>query len=221
MADANFITYCDDFLGHRVYSATAGSNVGHNWLVVDTSSSGTPTYAPVADSGCGEVALTLESTNEVQNLCLAHGDKLTLPAAKLKRYKARVKVSGTLNAAESVAFGVCSARNDAIDSLAVHASFRVIGASTTVLLETDDATTDKDDVSSGVALSSTYKTFEIDFSNLANVRFFIDGQPVATGTVFDMSAVSGNVQPYVQIQKTAATSTGSVTVDYIEVEARR
>jgi len=221
MADANFIKYCDDFLGHRVYSATAGSNVGHAWLVVDTSSGGTPTYAPVADSGCGEVALTLDNTNEVQNVCLAHGDKLTIPAAKLKRYKARVKLSGTLNAAEMIAFGVCSARNDTIDSLAVHASFRVIGASTTVLLETDDATTDKDDVSSGVALSSTYKTFEIDFSDMANVRFTIDGQPVGRSTTFDMSAASGNVQPYFQIQKSAATSTGSITADYVDIEARR
>lgn len=221
MADSNFIEYCDDFLGHRVYSATAGSNVGHNWIIADTSSAGTPTYTPVADSGVGEVALTLDNTNEIQNVCLYHGDKITISAAKLKRYKARVKTSGTLNAAEMVAFGICSARNDTIDSLTIHASFRVLGASTTVYLETDDNTTDKDDISSGTTLSSTYKTFEIDFSNLANVRFFIDGQPVGTATTFDMSAVSGNVQPYVQIQKTAATSTGSVTVDFVEIEARR
>ena len=221
MADANFIKYCDDFLGHRVYSATAGSNVGHDWLIADTSSAGTPTYAPVADSGCGEVALTLVNTNEEENVCLHHGDKRCFPAAKMKRFKARVKTSGTLNAAEMVSFGMCSARADDPDALATHASFRVIGDSTTVVLETDDGTTDKDDISSGVALSSTYKVFEIDFSNLKDVKFFIDGQPVGTSTTFDISASTANLQPYVQIQKTAATSTGSVTVDFVEVEARR
>lgn len=221
MSEANYIKYCDDFLGHRVYSATAGSNVGHNWLVVDTSSSGTPTYAPVSDSGCGEVALTLESTNEVQNVCLAQGNRLCFPVNKLKRFKARVKLSGTLNAAESVAFGMASDRADAIDSITVAALFRVIGASTTVYLETDDNTTNNDDVSSGFTLSDTYKVFEIDFSNPKDVKFFVDGQPYVGSTTFDMSASTANVQPFFQIQKTAATSTGSMTIDYVEVEARR
>ena len=118
----------------------------------------------------------------------------------------------------SLAFGVASARNDAIDSLTNLALFRVIAADSTtaVVVETDDGTTDNDDVATGKTLINAYKRFVISFAlGLSDVRFFIDGQPVATGTTFSMAAAAANnVQPYVQIQKTATTNADSVTVAF-------
>jgi hypothetical protein len=53
------------------------------------------------------------------------------------------------------------------------------------------------------------------------VKFYVDGIRVAAGTTFDMSAATGSLQPYVQIQKTADTNIDFVHVDYVSVEAKR
>lgn len=202
----------DDFRGHRVYSPTAGSNVGHNYLIADTSSSGSPTYAPAAGGG---VAVDLESTSEVQNVCLYQGDILSFDITKVREFGCTVKMNqATLDAASMFAIGLASARNDAIDSIALAAIFRLIGADQTVYLETDDGTTNNDDVDSGKTLSNSSVDLLISFATgLSDVRFFIDGQPVATSTVFDMSAATGNVQLFAQIQKTADTNTDGFTLE--------
>jgi hypothetical protein len=62
----------------------------------------------------------------------------------------------------------------------------------------------------------------IDFTGgKSNVKFYVDGIRVAAGTTFDMSAATGSLQPYVQIQKTADTNIDFVHVDYVSVEAKR
>ncbi len=169
----------------------------------------------------GELTIAFDSANEIQNVCVFKSDVLNFDIDLLQSIEFRVKVGGTLNAATSLAFGLCTARNDAIDSLASHASFRLIG-SNAILCETDDSVNDKDDVATGVSLSTTYKRFFIDFTGgKSNVKFLVDGQRVATSTVFDMSNFSTGLQPYIQLQKTASTNTDSVIVDYIEITSKR
>lgn len=212
----------DEMVGHRVYSATAGSNVGHNWKITDTSAAGTPTYVPATnDRG---LAITFDNTNEVQNVCANFGDVLSFDIDDIIEARFRVKMAqAAVNAATSLAFGLQSARNDAIDSIATHASFRVIGADSTtlVVVESDDGTVDKDDVATGLTLINAYKDFTISFANGKNdVRFFIDGQPVAMATTFDMSNYTGNLQLYCQLQKTASTNTDGVVFGPPEVTFR-
>ena len=127
----------------------------------------------------------------------------------------------SLDTATSLAFGLCSARNDAIDSLAAHASFRLIG-SNSLVVETDDSVNDNDDVATGATLVDTYKRFVIDFTGgKSNVKFYVDGVRVAASTTFDMSNYSAGLQPYVQLQKTADTNTDSVVIDYIKIVSKR
>lgn len=216
----NMIVWEDNFIGHRVYSATAGSNVGHNWLIVDTSSSGTPTYAPVvARRG---VTLTLEATEEVQNVCMAHGNKLGFDIDDLVEVEWQVKMGqALLDSATSLAFGMTGDRHDAIDSIAYAALFRLIGASAAVLVETDDGVRDNDDVATGKTLATTMKRFVISFATgKSDVRFFVDGQPVATSTTFDMSAYTGAMQPLLQIQKSSDTAADAVTVEKVKITCR-
>ena len=212
----------DWFVGHRVYSATAGSNIGHNWKITDTSLAGTPTYAPVA--GGRGLKVDFDNTNEVQNVCVNWADLLALDIDDLAEVRFRVKMNqAALNAASQFAFGLQSARNDAIDSIAAHASFRVIGGDSTtlVVVESDDGVTDKDDVAAGLTLINAAKDFVISFTNgKSDVRFFIDGQPVAMGTTFDMSQYSSGLQPFFQLQKTASTNTDGFTVEGVEVTFR-
>lgn len=227
MAASDFYSFRDQFQGHRIYSATAASNVGHNWLVVDTSAAGTPTYAPVdaaTDDSNGAIAIDMDTQAEAQNVCLAQANLLQFDIDKITEFYCRVKMNqAALDATTMVAFGLCGDRNDTIDSLAAHASFRVIGAddTTAVVVETDDGTTDNDDVATGTTLINAYKEFRINFATGTNdVRFLVDGQPVATGTTFDMSAITTNLQPYFQIQKTSDANADGITIAEVGIVGR-
>jgi hypothetical protein len=217
----DFIEFVEDFLGPQTLTASpAGSDL---WDIADTSSAGTPTY--VVGGTNGEATITLASTSEVENVCLYQSDVLNYDIDKLIDIEFRIKMGqAALDAASQVAFGLCSARNDAIDSLAAHASFRVIGADSTTALvvETDDAVTDNDDVATGATLINAYKRCVISFAaGTSDVRFYVDGARVAASTTFDMSSYTSGLQPYVQIQKTADTNTDAVVVDYIKIRCRR
>jgi hypothetical protein len=174
--------------------------------------------------------LDFSATAEVQNLCLSNKDILQFDIDKIQGAEFRVKMNqAALDATTQVAFGLTGDRNDAIDSIAQAALFRVIGADSTtaVVVETDDGTTDNDDKATGQTLINAYKTFKIDFSNgTSDVRFFMDNgngslQRVASGTTFDMSGYAGSLQPFVQIQKTSDSNTDGLTIDYVKAWGKR
>lgn len=217
----DFVEFCEDFLGPQTLTASpAGSDV---WDIADTSSTGTPTYTVGGING--EATLAFDNTGEIQNVCLFQSDVLNYDIDKLIDIEFRIKMGqAAADSATSLAFGLCSARNDAIDSLAAHASFRVIGASSTTALyvESDDGTNDNDDISTGTTLINAYKRCVISFAKgTSDVRFYVDGAAVATATTFDMSNYTSGLQPYVQLQKTADTNTDSVVIDYIKIRCRR
>lgn len=211
------VLFEDMFVGHRSYSATATSNAGHGW---DVAATGSGTVAGV-DGGRG-VSIDNESTGEVQNTCLYWGDILGIDIDDIIEASFWVKMNqATLDATSMFAIGLTGDRNDAIDSIAQAAIFRLIGASAAVLVETDDGTNNNDDVATGATLGTTTKRLTISFATgKSDVRFFIDGQPVATGTTFDMSAYSGALQPLAQLQKTSDTNTDGVTIERVRITAR-
>lgn len=217
----DFVEFVEDFLGPQ--TLTASPTGSDRWDIADTSSAGTPTYTVGGTNG--EATLAFDAQSEVQNVCLFQSDVLNWDIDKLQRVEFRVKMGqAAVDSATSLAFGMCSARNDAIDSLAAHASFRVIGSASTtaVVVETDDAVTDNDDVATGTTLINAYKRFVIDFTGgTSDVKFYIDGVRVAASTTFDMSGYTSGLQPYVQLQKTADTNTDSVVIDYIKICSKR
>lgn len=216
----DFQEWSDDFNG-TVATFPTSADPATPWLVDDTSSSGTPTYT----TGTSEATLTLESTSEIQNVCLHFGDSLDFDIDLIQRVEFRVKMGqAALDATSQVAFGLAAARNDAIDSITAAALFRVIGADSTtaVVVETDDTSTNNDDVATGKTLINAYKRFVIDFTGgTSDVKFYIDGERVASTTTFDMSSYTAGLQPIVQIQKTADTNTDAVVVDYVSVTCKR
>ena len=215
----DFMNYADDFIGPSVAFPTS-ADPATPWLVVDTSSAG----APTAVRATSNAVLTLAATSEVENLCLAHGDSLAFDIDNIHSIELRVRIGAAFTTGSELVFGLGSARNDTTDSVAANAWFKMVGASSTTLVycESDDGTRDNDDISSGTTLGTTFKKFVIDFTGgKSNVRFFIDGVRVATGTTFDMSAYSSGLQPIVQLQKAANTNVDAVIVDYVEITCKR
>ena len=102
------------------------------------------------------------------------------------------------------------------------AAFHLDGADLTVFAHSDDGTIDTAAVTTGVDLvDDTYANFKIDFSDLSDVKFFINGVAVATGTTFDISDASGPFSPIFFVAKTANDTTADMRLDRVRVQAER
>jgi hypothetical protein len=219
------VHFFDDFTGQIL-------DITNTWTVADTSSAGAPTYQVVDDANCGVVQLTLASTTEAENVCLYKNDNqnFLVSSAPIMTCRLQIPVIGT--ATDDYAWGLWSARNDAIDSVATHMSMRLIGASLKLYIESDDGTTDKDDKDTGVTLTAaTYYEFKFDTTDQTNLKFFyragINGAWVqlvdtaATPATFTWAASTAKVQPTFQVQKTSASTTPSMLIDYVDVVSSR
>ncbi|TWT49026.1 hypothetical protein KOR42_39420 [Thalassoglobus neptunius] len=203
---------------------TSGNGVD-GLIIADTSSAGSPSYNFVPGENAGAVNMAFDSQAEIQNLCLHMGDNLQFDIDTITEAYFRLKMNqAALDATTQLAFGLTSARNNAIDSITEAALFRVIGAddTTALVLETDDGATDNNDVATGKSLINEYLDFLISFgTGKRDVRFFIDGQPVAIGQTFSMANYAGGLQPFVQLQKTADANVDGVTITNMYVRGRR
>lgn len=215
-----------DFRG-ELAMALSGSGVGGPFVKADTSAAGSPTIGGLAGGG---LRLALASNAEVENLCVYMGDILPFDIDEIIGVEIIAKLPQTLDPATQIAFGLCSARNDAIDSLAEAACFRCIG-NNTVVVETDDGTNDNNDVGTGQTLADSWKRFAMDFASgistmtpptlsagrASNIGFYGSNdhgskRRVASGTRFDMSNYSGGLQLFFQIQKTSDTNTDAFDI---------
>jgi len=216
----DFQTFYDDFNG-AVATLPTSADPATPWLVDDTSVTGTPTYT----KGTSALTMTLNNDNAVVNICSHFNDALDFDIDDIQSVEMRVKIgAATFTSGSILVFGLGSARADTADDVAANCWFRMEGANSTTLVycESDDGTTDKNDISTGKTLGTTYKRFYIDFSGgKSNVKFYIDGERVCASTTFDMSAYSSGLQPIIQLSKAANTNADSVVVDYIEIVSHR
>jgi hypothetical protein len=215
-----------DFRGELALAA-AGSGAGNPFVKADTSAAGAPTVGGLAGGG---IRLQLAATSEVENLCVYMGDVLPFDIDEIISVEIVAKTVAALDATSQLAFGLASARNDAIDSITEAALFRCIGSSA-VVVETDDGTNNNDDVATGMTLTDSWKRFGIDFASRghlqgppslslgrkSNIEFYASNdngsqRRVASGTRFDMTNYAGGLQLFFQLQKTADTNT-----DYLDI----
>ena len=211
-----------DFRGELGF-ADAGSGVGQSFVKALTGS------ASVSGLDGGGVRLAHDATNEVQNACLYMGDVLPFKISEIISISIIAKCSA-LNAASQIAFGLCSARNNDIDTIAEAAVFRQIGEGNLVV-ETDDGVNNVDDIATGLKLADEWRRFEINFAERistmeppsvskgrgSNISFYGANdhgslRRVASGQRFDMSNYSGSLQLFAQIQKTADVNTDSLDI---------
>lgn len=214
------ITKVDNFDRAQSYTTTPAGEMG--WTIADTSSAGTPTYANVTDDG-GAVNLTLDNTSEAQNVCLYQNDILPYDLAHIQWVEFIVKAPVAFVSADQVVFGIGSARNDTIGSITNKFLFKLIAATslTAVTIDTKDGTTAVTGTATGQTLTSTYKRFLIDFTNgLADIRAFIDGSRVASGTTFNLSAITAgqNVQLMAQLQKTSSANVPQLQISRVAIQ---
>ena len=109
---------------------------------------------------------------------------------------------------------------DEIDVFAAFGFYTTVGAGLVAQIRTDDNSVNIGVVTTGVtSVVGTYQVFRIDFTDVTDVKFFIDGVGVATSTTFVMSnGTNVMFQPYVATQKVGANAgLGTVAVDYVRM----
>lgn len=214
--------YREDFLGVKAYDAVSAKD---GYKAVITASSGSPTIASITPAANGAIALTCDDTSEAQLLVLTQNDVLNLSASKIQ--KARFIVSeATLSTNGVVMFGLTGNHNSTYTSVSPQVAFIAAGG-LTVKVRTNDGTHDSTAITTTAALSTSFQTFEIDFTNgLSDVRFYVlnaSGQRtrLAPTTTFDASAITGSLQVYLRCHKASSTETPILNVDLVEVEYKR
>lgn len=192
-----------------------------------------PTCASVSG---GPMELALTSASQAQIVTLYMGDILPFDIDDLIRVSFLAKASAALDASVSAVLGLASAQADDPDAVAANAWFKLAG-SNAVVLESDDAVTNTDDIAAGDTLADTYKRLVIDFAEgihsqsppasslggKSNVLFSLANannslRRVGVNQRFDMSGYAGNLQLFAQIQKASGTATGSLSILEAEVE---
>lgn len=210
--------FYDDFLGKLdVTTFWTARDIGAETETKDAS--GLP---------CGWVALTLNVANEAETAGLDCNDVLDWNIDYGLQFECKAMALVLPTQISELWWGVAGANaNTSIAAgnggPAIHAFF-VMDGSGAVVIYTDDAVTDLGPIATGVTLTAGVGAcFRIDFSDPASVKFFINGNRVAAGTVFDMS--NGNdvlVQPMLKANKAGVdTGLGTLLVDYVRIWQER
>ncbi|MFQ5489438.1 MAG: hypothetical protein ACE5GE_01845 [Phycisphaerae bacterium] len=201
----------EDFLGAEV-NTTDGP-----WKKIEV---GAATGSAVTDAHAGEYALTLTAASGAEDAVLYQGDRKTFDIDSELIFECRAKVV-TPGTGTTVVFGLAGDHNLDKDTVAQNVWFRLQGGMD-LLVESDDGTTDIDDIDTTVNLvSGAYGIFRIDLTDPADVRFYMNGQRLASTTTFDMSAFTGRLQPYFSLDKASGTGAATLTLDWVRVTATR
>jgi hypothetical protein len=185
--------------------------------------------APVADQPGGVIGLLIDNDNNAEDAVLYWGDQRGIDLyqhANIEFGLAMhvIPTGGAPATGVTTVFGLAHDHNLDKDTVGTHAWFRLQGAAS-LLCETDDTTNDNNDVDTGIDLvADAYHVFRIDCYDMANVKFFVDGVRVCSGTTFDMSNCTADeaiMQPYISLDKAANTEVGEMYLDYMKVWSSR
>ncbi len=221
------VVYIDDFLhgagGLATIPATSSEKNGFPWIKLIVGAA-PPTVAVTADGANGIMQLATTSASQAQDATLSWGDQKAINLKAGLQIEMRVKFSVLPTTGVVAVFGVNGDHNLDKDASTEHAWFRA-QASAAILAESDDTTNNNDDKSTGVTVLTTdWKIYRIDFTTLADVRFFIEGDSVATATTFDMSNLTDAeavMQPYFSLDKASGSGVGTMQVDYFKAWWKR
>jgi len=216
------VWFKEDFLGEGGLEL---GNTVDRWENVDA---GNATEALLADTETGVYQLALTNTGENQDAVLYWADQTPIDVLNDVQFECRVGFSvlptGAVSDAVAV-WGMCGDHNLDKDTIVESAWFR-LQATGDLLIETDDGATNTDDTDcSELLVAGEYHIYRIDFSDLSDVKFYLDGERVGSGTTHDLSGLSvasGLMQPYFSLDKTtASTAVGTMEIDYVTIWGAR
>lgn len=202
------VVFHDGFMGNAISSTT--------WTILDVAGGG---VAYTSGVGGGICTIDLSSASEAQDSGVSMNDIRQFDLNANLVFEIRLKVSVLPTAGTKVVFGMAGNHNLDKDSITESAWFALDGGAS-LELETDDTSSGNDGKSSGITVTTgAFIVCKIDFSDLSNVRFFVNGAKVGTFT-FDMSALStaeAMMQPYIMLDKASGSSVGTLQVSDVTI----
>lgn len=209
------VFFQDDFVGVDAVFTTETGSVGI-WDTVEVNLN--TAIGASADAAGGAVDLIIDADSNAEDAVLYMANQRNFDAGSNLNFEAKVNFSTLPTTGVTAVLGVANDHNLDKDSVAAHAWFR-LNASGAVVVETDDTTNDNDDVSTGVTVvAGETNVFRIDLSDLSDVKFFINGARVASGTTFDMSNLSAGeelMQPYFSLDKASGIGVGTMSINKV------
>ena len=208
----------EDFLGEGGLEL---GNTVDRWEVVDV---GDATEAMVADTATGVFRLHIHATSEAEDAVLYWGDQTTIDVLNDVQFECKATVTTLPTTGVTAVWGMAGDHNLDKDTVGESAWFR-LDASGALDVESDDGTTNTDDTTTGLTLvAGTAYIFRIDFSDLSDVKFYVDGVRYAAATAHDISALTtttGLMQPYFSLDKASGVGVGDLDIDYVAIWGRR
>lgn len=227
----------DDFRFNGIVAPPVAASVLEGpWASKITKTAGSPTCSSAAGGG---MALTLDATAEIQNVCLYMGDVLSYPIAQIVQVEFWASLTASLNAAITASFGLASARNDTPTSISDYCLFQCVGNNNLVISSTDGTNTQSAVATGQTVAASPWQKFVMEFKTgintvsgglstggKSNIWLSAEGNAqgvlrrVASGTLFSMAADTGNLQLFAQIQKTAVAAGATLTIQRAKIRYR-
>ena len=207
----------------------AGDTLPDIWGVDAETVNSTEDY--VTDSASGVYSLINSADTEAQSTQLFSSDNLWIDLMEAPIIEWRVKfdltgVNMLGSADQRFVIGVCSEHTnaeDALDSTTVNAWFRLEGASANIYVEADDNTTNTDDQDSSFdVVEAVWMSFVIDFTDLSDVKFYVNGVE-QTGAAVSMAGIVAStlVQPIACLQRDGGAEEEKVYIDSFKVTSGR
>ncbi len=219
--------FYDDFTG--LVGQVLNADVAQTWGVIDVSAAGltTPIILPgtAANAATGVVHLMMAvGSNEAQDSGIYWADQTPISLYNDVQIEFRLALHDAIGAATQAMWGVEGAHNADGDTVDESAWFRVQGDQV-LTVETDDTTNDEDTVATGITLvADEFHIFRIDFANMADVKFYVDGVRVGQATTLDMtnlSAIEAMIQPIIKLDHGAVAQAGSIYLDSVRIWGTR
>ena len=214
------VRFFDDFFGSDLLKAESGSQ--GIWTVAEVALNTAIEVIDAQDNGVVQLEIDVDSNAE--DACLYFGDVRGFPVDQNLIFEARIQLSVLPTTGVAVAIGMAGDRNVDLDTITESAWFR-LQAGADLLLETDDTTNNNDDQDTTFDIVvSTWYVLKIDFSDLTDVKFYVDGVEYLASTTFDMSnltSAEAQMQPYFCLDKASGTGVGTLLIDYVDIRCDR
>lgn len=216
----------EDGFNHALTLTNGSTEGGTGWTFFENGGANGTTSCATIDSATGRIQLTLANNAAATNASIYQNDVLTYDIDQIDFIEWTAEVAA-IGATTVATFGIGSNRASDEDTVVESAWFKIEGATntSTLVVESDDGTNDNNDVStSGESLSNSQKRMKIDFTyGTDDVRFYVENSDgdlvrVASGTTFDMSNYTGNLQPIVNLTKGATAGQPQVTIDHFRIQ---
>lgn len=211
------LAFIDDFIGADVAFPAAGApESGCAWVVKVVDTAGTAAAAGDADAVGGTVSLALDNTDEKQEASLYMNDELQFSIAQGLIFEARITPAVLPTLGAELVVGLISAWADGLDA-ATYSAFFTMDGSGEIFCEADDNATDRSTTSGVTLTAGAYAVLRLDCTDVADLKFYVNGNRVASATTFAWAASAANskVQPIASAYKASSAGVGTLTVDRI------